>query len=69
VVNQLLTEIDGKEELQDVAVIAATQPWQTYSTRHCSTRRFDRHVKIEEPDEKGRLEIFKSPHQQRSTGR
>jgi transitional endoplasmic reticulum ATPase len=31
VVNQLLTEIDGLEELQDVAVIAATTGWTLWT--------------------------------------
>jgi transitional endoplasmic reticulum ATPase len=59
VVNQLLTEIDGMEELQDVAVIAATNRADILDPALVRPGRFDRHVKIEEPDEKGRLEIFK----------
>jgi transitional endoplasmic reticulum ATPase len=59
VVNQLLTEIDGMEELQDVAVIAATNRVDILDPALVRPGRFDRHIKIEEPDEKGRLSIFK----------
>lgn len=59
VVNQLLTEIDGMEELQDVAVIAATNRADMLDPALVRPGRFDRHIKVEEPDEKGRLAIFK----------
>ncbi len=59
VVNQLLTEIDGLEELQDVAVIAATNRVDLMDPALLRPGRFDRHVKVDDPDEKARLEIFK----------
>ncbi|HEY0196595.1 MAG TPA: CDC48 family AAA ATPase, partial [Methanobacterium sp.] len=59
VVNQLLTEIDGMEELQDVAVIAATNRVDMLDPALVRPGRFDRHIKVEEPDEEGRLAIFK----------
>jgi transitional endoplasmic reticulum ATPase len=59
VVNQLLTEIDGMEELQDVAVIAATNRADILDPALVRPGRFDRHIKVEEPSEKGRLAIFK----------
>ncbi|NYB51121.1 MAG: CDC48 family AAA ATPase [Methanobacteriaceae archaeon] len=59
VVNQLLTEIDGLEELQDVAVIAATNRVDIMDPALLRPGRFDRHVKVDDPDEEARLEIFK----------
>ncbi|OPY23772.1 MAG: VCP-like ATPase [Methanobacterium sp. PtaU1.Bin242] len=59
VVNQLLTEIDGMEELQDVAVIAATNRVDILDPALVRPGRFDRHIKVDTPDEKARIEIFK----------
>lgn len=59
VVNQLLTEIDGMEELQDVAVIAATNRADILDPALVRPGRFDRHIKVDAPSEKGRLAIFK----------
>ncbi|MDD1775066.1 MAG: CDC48 family AAA ATPase [Methanobacterium sp.] len=59
VVNQLLTEIDGLEELQDVAVIAATNRADMLDPALIRPGRFDRHIKVDAPDDKGRLAIFK----------
>jgi transitional endoplasmic reticulum ATPase len=59
VVNQLLTEIDGMEELTDVAVIAATNRVDILDPALVRPGRFDRHVKVEAPNEAGRLAIFK----------
>ena len=58
VVNQLLTEIDGLEELQDVAVIAATNRVDILDPALTRPGRFDRHVKVDDPDEEARLAIF-----------
>ncbi|MGZ7108481.1 MAG: CDC48 family AAA ATPase, partial [Methanobacterium sp.] len=58
VVNQLLTEIDGMEELQDVAVIAATNRVDILDPALIRAGRFDRHIKVEEPDADARLKIF-----------
>ncbi|MGB9937241.1 MAG: CDC48 family AAA ATPase [Methanobacterium sp.] len=59
VVNQLLTEIDGMEELQDVAVIAATNRVDIIDPALLRPGRFDRHIKVDDPTEEARLEIFK----------
>jgi transitional endoplasmic reticulum ATPase len=59
VVNQLLTEIDGMEELQDVSVIAATNRPDMLDSALLRPGRFDRHVEVGDPDEKARLAIFK----------
>jgi transitional endoplasmic reticulum ATPase len=59
VVNQLLTEIDGLEELQDVSVIAATNRPDMLDAALLRPGRFDRLVKVDDPDEEGRLAIFK----------
>lgn len=59
VVNQLLTEIDGIEELQDVAVIAATNRVDIIDPALLRPGRFDRHVKVDDPNEEARLKIFK----------
>ncbi|MEN4007183.1 MAG: CDC48 family AAA ATPase [Methanobacterium sp.] len=59
VVNQLLTEIDGIEELQDVAVIAATNRVDIIDPALLRPGRFDRHIKVDDPNEEARLEIFK----------
>ncbi|GAA5819042.1 MAG: CDC48 family AAA ATPase [Methanobrevibacter sp. CfCl-M3] len=58
VVNQLLTEIDGMEELRDVAIIAATNRPDILDSGLIRPGRFDRHIKVDSPDEKGRLAIF-----------
>ncbi len=58
VVNQLLTEIDGMEELQDVAIIAATNRPDIIDPGLMRPGRFDRHIKVDNPNEDGRLAIF-----------
>ena len=59
VVNQLLTEMDGLEELDDVAIIAATNRPDILDPGLVRPGRFDRHIKVDTPDEKSRLAIFK----------
>jgi transitional endoplasmic reticulum ATPase len=59
VVNQLLTEIDGMEELRDVAIIAATNRPDILDAGLIRPGRFDRHIKVDNPNEQGRLAIFK----------
>jgi len=59
VVNQLLTEMDGLEELQDVAIIAATNRPDILDAGLMRPGRFDRHIQVKEPDEEARLAIFK----------
>ena len=58
VVNQLLTEMDGLEELEDVAIIAATNRPDILDAGLMRPGRFDRHIQVKEPDEEARLSIF-----------
>src|SRR3989338_1366063 len=58
-VNTLLTEIDGLEELKDVVVIAATNRPDILDPALLRPGRFDRILLTPLPDEKARLEIFK----------
>ena len=58
VVNQLLTEMDGLEELEDVAIIAATNRPDILDAGLMRPGRFDRHIHVKEPDEEARLAIF-----------
>ena len=59
VVNQMLTEIDGLEEMSDVVVIAATNRPELLDSALLRPGRFDRHILTVPPDFKTRLEIFK----------
>ena len=59
VVNQLLTEMDGLEELEDVAIIAATNRPDILDAGLMRPGRFDRHIQVKEPDEEARMSIFK----------
>jgi transitional endoplasmic reticulum ATPase len=59
VVNQMLTEIDGLEEMHDVVIIAATNRPDIVDTALLRPGRFDRMILTPIPDEKTRLEIFK----------
>jgi len=59
VVNQLLTEIDGLEEMHDVVIIAATNRPDIVDTALLRPGRFDRMILTSVPDENSRLEIFK----------
>ena len=59
VVNQLLTEMDGLEDLHDVLVIAATNRPDIVDTSLLRPGRFDRMILTPIPDENSRLEIFK----------
>lgn len=59
VVNQLLTEMDGLEELEDVAIIAATNRPDILDAGLMRPGRFDRHIKVDLPNEDTRLSIFK----------
>ena len=60
VVNQILTEIDGLEDLHDVVVVAATNRPDMVDTALLRPGRFDRIILTPVPDEKTRLEIFKA---------
>jgi transitional endoplasmic reticulum ATPase len=58
VVSQLLTELDGLEELEDVVVIATTNRPELLDDALMRPGRFDRHVHVGAPDEAGRRDIF-----------
>jgi len=59
VVNQILTEMDGLENLQDVVVIAATNRPDMLDNALLRPGRFDRIILCPAPDKKTREEIFK----------
>lgn len=59
VVNQLLTEIDGLAEMNDVVILAASNRPDIIDTALLRPGRFDRIILSPVPDEKSRLEIFK----------
>lgn len=58
VVNQLLTELDGLEQMEDVMVIAATNRPDMIDPALIRSGRFDRLVYIGEPELDGRKQIF-----------
>ncbi|WP_254547172.1 CDC48 family AAA ATPase [Halomarina pelagica] len=58
VVSQLLTELDGLEELEDVVVVATTNRRDLLDDALLRPGRLDRHVYVPAPDEEGRREIF-----------
>ncbi|NUB92829.1 CDC48 family AAA ATPase [Haloterrigena sp. SYSU A558-1] len=58
VVSQLLTELDGLEELEDVIVIATTNRPDLIDSALLRPGRLDRHVHVPVPDEGGRRKIF-----------
>ncbi len=58
VVSQLLTELDGLEELEDVVVIATTNRPDLIDPALLRPGRLDRHVHVPVPDEAGRKKIF-----------
>ena len=58
VVSQILTEIDGLEELNNVLIIAATNRLDIIDEAFLRPGRFDRIIKVPNPDEKGRQHIF-----------
>lgn len=59
VVNQLLTELDGMEELNDVVVIGATNRPDIIDSALLRPGRFDRVIIVPQPDVKSRLQILK----------
>jgi transitional endoplasmic reticulum ATPase len=59
VVSQLLTELDGIEELQKVVVLAATNRLDLVDTALLRAGRFDRLLQVPPPDKNARLEILK----------
>ncbi|QMU54142.1 MAG: CDC48 family AAA ATPase [Nitrosopumilus sp.] len=58
VVSQILTEIDGLEELNNVLIIGATNRLDIVDEALLRPGRFDRIIKVPNPDEKGRQNIF-----------
>ncbi len=58
VVSQILTEIDGVEELRDVVVIAATNRPDIIDPALLRPGRFDRLIYVKPPDKEGRRKIF-----------
>ena len=58
VVNQILAEMDGLEELTDVVVLAATNRPELVDPALLRPGRFDRQILILPPDAKARKEIF-----------
>ena len=58
VVSQLLTELDGLEELEDVVVIATTNRPELIDDALLRPGRLDRHIEVGDPDEAARREIF-----------
>ncbi len=59
VVSQILTEIDGLEELHDVLIIGATNRLDIVDEALLRPGRFDRIIEVPNPDTKGRDQIFK----------
>jgi transitional endoplasmic reticulum ATPase len=58
VVSQLLTELDGLEDLKNVVVIATTNRPGLVDDALLRPGRFDRHVHVGVPDQNAREEIF-----------
>jgi len=59
VVSQILTEIDGLEELHNVLIIGATNRLDIVDDALLRPGRFDRIIEVSNPDSKGRQHIFK----------
>jgi len=59
IVNQVLTEMDGLESLNDVVVIGATNRPDIVDPALLRQGRFDRIISVPVPDEKARENIFK----------
>ena len=58
VVSQILTEIDGLEELHNVLIIGATNRLDIVDEALLRPGRFDRIIEVPNPDSKGREQIF-----------
>lgn len=59
VISQILTELDGLEELRDVTVIAATNRPDIIDPALLRPGRFDRRIYVTLPDKEARREIFR----------
>ena len=58
VVSQILTEIDGLEELHNVLIVGATNRLDIVDEALLRPGRFDRIIEVPNPDESGRKHIF-----------
>ena len=58
VVSQILTELDGLEELKNVTVVAATNRPDMIDPALLRPGRLERHIYVPPPDEEGRKKIF-----------
>jgi len=59
VLNQLLAEMDGLEDLNDVLVVAATNRPDMLDTGLLRPGRFDKILLVNAPEEEGRLDVLK----------
>ena len=59
VVSQLLTEMDGLEELEGVVILGATNRKDIIDEALLRPGRFDRLLRVPSPDKEGRVEILK----------
>ena len=59
VISQLLTEMDGITDLENIVVLAATNRPDMLDPAVLRPGRFDKLIYVNAPDEKARLEIFK----------
>ena len=59
VVSQILTEIDGLEELHNVLIVGATNRLDIVDEALLRPGRFDRIIEVPNPDVKGREQIFR----------
>ncbi|MEK6875552.1 MAG: AAA family ATPase, partial [Nanoarchaeota archaeon] len=59
VLNQLLAEMDGLEDLKDVIIVAATNRPDMLDPALLRPGRFDRILLVNAPEEEGRLNILK----------
>ena len=59
IVNQLLTELDGVEELQQVSIIAATNRKDLVDPALLRPGRIDSHIEITPPDKEARKQILR----------
>jgi transitional endoplasmic reticulum ATPase len=59
VISQLLTEMDGLEDLKDIILLAATNRPDMLDPALLRSGRFGRHIEISMPDSETRKEIFK----------
>ncbi|WP_321508537.1 CDC48 family AAA ATPase [uncultured Methanoregula sp.] len=58
VVSQILTELDGMEELKDVTILAATNRPDMLDDALLRPGRLERHIYVPAPDEESRRKIF-----------